>query len=164
LGPVAHTGVSVAIGAGVWAATGEPLSVPVAFAAGALNDTDHLLDYYNWFFRRRGKRLFLIFHGWEYVIAGAVVLAFAWHPLLLAGVLGHLSHVALDTAANNVHKGTYSVAFRVARGFRTSVILNREPASLSVTMGRLIPLWRLIEPVLMRLGPYRRAADYVPKH
>ena len=164
MGPIAHTGVSVAIGGAVWVATGEPLSIPVAFVAGAFNDVDHLLDYYNRYYRLRGERLFLLFHGWEYVVAGAIALVFIWHPLLLAGVLGHLSHVLLDTAMNNkMHKATYFMSFRAANGFRSSAMMDEVPHDLSAELNESIPFWRFVEPTLMRWSPYRKAADYKPE-
>ncbi len=163
MGPVVHTGVSVAIGGAVWAATGEPLSIPVALSAGALNDVDHLLDHYNWYFRRNPSRFLSVFHAWEYIVIGSVVLAFAWHPLLLAGVLAHFSHLVIDSAFNKVHRAAYLLSFRAAKRFRTRDLLYAKWDTLSEYMTRMIPFWSFFEPALMRWPTYRKAADYTPE-
>ncbi len=162
MGPVVHTGVSVAIGGAVWAATGEPLSIPVAFGAGALNDIDHLLDHYNWYFKRDTSRFLRVLHAWEYVVIGSVVLAFAWHPLLLAGVLSHFSHLAIDSGVNKVHRATYFLSFRAFKGFRTKDLIYAKRDTLSEYMTRMMPFWIFFEPTLMRWPTYRKAANYTP--
>ena len=158
-GPVAHTAVSATIGGAVWAATGQPLAMPVAFATGVLVDVDHVLEYYLWYVRKDRRRALLVFHGWEYSLTAlGVVLAVAFSPLALAAVLGHLGHLALDTAFNPVHRLMYWVWFRVWRRFRFEGLVFDRPRSLSETLHRYIPLWGHAEPVFLRWRWYREAA------
>ena len=89
MGPVGHTVASLGIGGSVWAATGSLMAVPAAAAAGVLVDADHILDYFNWYWRRDLRRVFLLLHGWEMGIVGLlVVLAGAYHPVFSCGRLG----------------------------------------------------------------------------
>ena len=152
MGPIGHTAVSVGIGAAVWAATREPLALPAAFVAGALNDADHLLDYYLWFVRKDRRRLYLIFHAWEYaVVALALSLTIWQHPVLLAAALGHIGHLIGDQLANRPKsKLAYSMVFRMSAGFDHRRLFEELPTTLSQALGRSIPLWSLIETRLPR--------------
>ena len=149
LGPVKHTGISLGIGTAVWAASGEPLAVPVAIAAGVLNDGDHLIDYYLWFKKRDVRRLYLVLHTWELSAVGLVALAFWSHPLLLAAILAHLAHLVADYV-NNRPKSilTYSLLYRAVLRFERDRLIERVPDNLSDVLDHNIPLWHLIEPRL----------------
>lgn len=140
------------IGAAVWAASGEPLALPAAFVAGALNDADHLLDYYLWFVRKDRRRLFLVFHAWEYAFAGLALSLTVWqYPVLLAAALGHLSHMLGDQLANHPKsKLTYSLAYRIGARFDRDRLVESLPLTLSTALEHNIPLWRQIETRLPR--------------
>ena len=152
LGPIGHTAASVGIGAAVWAATGEPLALPAAFVAGALNDADHLLDYYLWFVRKDRRRVFLVFHAWEYAVVGLTLSLTIWqHPALLAAALGHLGHMLGDQLANRPKsKLAYSIIYRMRRGFDRRRLVGEVPATMSQALDPNIPMWRLIERRLPR--------------
>ncbi|MBM3948072.1 MAG: hypothetical protein FJ312_02300 [SAR202 cluster bacterium] len=160
-GPVAHTAVAAAVGGAVWAATGEPMAMPVAFGAGVLIDVDHVLDYYNWYFRRDRRYTFLVFHAWEYAAAGLALAAGVWqHPLAFAAVLGYIGHLTLDNIANPVNRAMYSLAYRAWRRFDRKVLIFEE-RTLQQTLRRYIPLWERIEPLAMRLPAYCRAVKAI---
>ncbi len=150
LGPIGHTAVSVGIGTGVWAATGEPLAVPAAFAAGVLNDADHLVDYYLWYIKDDRRRLILAFHGWEYAVAGVALAALVWaHPALLAAALAHAGHLVGDQVANRPGSlFTYSLVYRARARFERTRLVRWTPPTLSDALNLGIPLWPSIEPRL----------------
>ena len=152
LGPVGHTVVSVGIGGAVWAATGSPAAVPAATVTGVLIDVDHVLDYYNCYWKRDKGRLYVLFHGWEYsAIALAIVLAFWYPPVLLAAVLGHLGHLVGDQVGNRLaHPLAYSIVYRISAGFDRVRLAGEVPATFSEAFSR-IPLWPQLEPVVLRL-------------
>jgi hypothetical protein len=135
-----HIAVSAAIGAGVWAATGEANALPAALGAGVLPDLDHIPDYYLRYVRGRWGRLFIVLHGWEYAAAGAAVYAL-WvrEPWMLAVVLGYLSQVGSDQVFNRVKWHTYFLALRAARGFRVERVLNREDVRSYMSIVRSAP-------------------------
>ena len=147
-----HTVVSVGVGAGVWAATGSPLAVPVAVASGVLVDVDHLYDYYRWFAKGDRRHLVLPFHAWEYSAAG-LVLAFAlwYHPLAVAAVLGHLAHLVADHLANPTHRFAYFLAYRVSCRFSREQLMFGPPPAFAEVLRANVPFWRWIEPRLVGL-------------
>ena len=148
--PVRHTAISLGVGAAVWAASGEPLAVPVAFGAGVLNDSDHLIDYYFWFKKRDVRRLYLALHSWEISAAGVLMaLAFGNHSLLLAAILAHVGHLIADFVANRPRSIlTYSLVYRAAVRFDRDRLIDPPLDNLSNTLAHNIPLWRQIEPRL----------------
>ena len=161
LGPVGHTAVSAAIGGGVWAATGSALAFPVAFSSGVLIDADHALDFYNLYVKKDRRRLFLLLHGWEYGILGLVLIAAGWHhPLLVAAVLGHLGHLTADQIDNRpVNVLAYFVAYRLYCRFDLKRLFGEPYPTLSEALHHSIPLWRIIEPRLLRVGDRLRRRD-----
>ena len=144
----------MAIGSGVWAATGSPLAVPVAVSAGVLIDADHLLDFYNLYVKKDQRRLFLLLHGWEYGILGLVLIAAGWHhPLLVAATLGHLGHMIGDQIDNRpVDSLAYSFAYRAYRRFDLRRLFGEPQPTFSEALQDKIPLWHVIEPRLMRVA------------
>ncbi len=124
---VPHLTVSTAVGAGVWAATGDAVALPAAVAAGVLPDLDHLLDYYFRFIRRDWRYLFLFLHAWEYVVVGfAAYLIWFREPWLLAAVLGYVTQVGGDQLFNRPRWHTYVLTSRIARGFKFKSVLGRQ--------------------------------------
>ena len=162
--------VSVGIGAGVWAATGHALAVPAATVTGVLVDADHALDYYYLYVKKDNRRLFVLLHGWEYtLVAMALVVAVWYHPILLALALGHLGHLVGDQLGNHPgHPLAYSIAYRVRLGFRRNGMFREPPATLSEALANSIPLWRHVEPALIkvafRLGIGAPNAPNRPRH
>jgi len=123
MGPLGHTAVSGAVAGGVWAATGSPAAAGIALGVGVLMDVDHLYDYYHHYAKREDGKIFVLFHAWEYSLAGLAVWAFVFlSPLLLGAVLGHLAHVITDHATNHLSRYAYSIVYRVAKGFDAAYI------------------------------------------
>ena len=118
MNPYAHLAVSVAIGGGVWAATGEANALPAAVGSGFLVDVDHLFDYYNWYARRDRRRMVLFLHAWELAgVAGLVYALAVREPWMLAVAISHFAHVAADQLFNHGYGHTYSLAARALLRF-----------------------------------------------
>ena len=114
MGPVGHSAISTVIGVSVWAVTGSPLAGGVAAATGVLVDVDHLVDLYQSCIRLKRNQVIVPLHGWEYSIIGILVLCFVfYHPVFLALVIGHLSHVTTDHFHNRLTPLGYSVLYRI---------------------------------------------------
>lgn len=146
--------VSVGIGGGVWAATGSALAVPAAVATGVLTDADHLLDFYLMYVKKDRRRVFVLFHAWEYAILGLALALGVWHhSIMVAGVLGYLGHLVGDQIGNRPkHPLAYSIVYRMRSGFERSRLFQGAPVTLSEQLHGSIPLWRLIEPRLLSLS------------
>ncbi len=116
-----HLAASTAAGAAVWAGTGEPITLPIAIAAGVLPDADHLLDYYLKFVKKTRRFRFYLLHGWEYLIAGLVIyLFFVNEPWMLAIVTGYATQIILDqiSHARETWPLAYFVTYRALTKFR----------------------------------------------
>ena len=96
MGPVGHTVLSSALGAAIWFATESVAAAGVAVGVGVLMDVDHLYDCYQRYIKGNLNKVYLLFHGWEYSIAGIGLLLVYYHPILLACILAHLFHVVTD--------------------------------------------------------------------
>lgn len=151
LKPLAHTGVSLGVGGAVWAATDEPLAVPAALAFGVLIDIDHAFDYFNWFVRKDPRHLLLIFHAWEYVIAGIAMLFVAWQqPVFIAAVLGYSVHVVADQVANRMHPMGYWISYRIYARFDRARLARDEAKDFTLVAREAIPFAHLVEPLALR--------------
>ena len=148
MGPVGHSAISAAIGAGVWGATGSPAAGAAALGVGVLMDVDHLFDYYQWYIRRKKGKIYLLFHAWEYSIAGLLVVGLAYyHPVFLAAVLAHLGHVASDHFHNNMAPWGYSIIYRFAGRIDSDVISpNHNVLHSYESWPRMVPFGKHIEP------------------
>jgi len=123
VGPIGHTVISSAVGGGVWVATGSIAAAAVAVGVGVLMDVDHLLDYYQRFAKGKHDKIYVLFHGWEYSLAGLGVLAlFFQPPIFIAAVLAHLAHVITDQWHNGFSRFGYSITFRAIKGFNVAAI------------------------------------------
>ena len=129
------------------------MAIPAAAVSGVLIDSDHVLDYYLLYVRKDRRRLFLVFHGWEYTLAGLTLALLVWqHPVLIAGVLGHLGHLVSDHVANRPYRLlAYSIIFRTYYGFHREQVFQEPPPTFSDALQESIPPWRLIEPMLAKL-------------
>ena len=156
MGPLGHTVASLGIGGAVWAATGSALAVPAAAAGGVLVDSDHLVDFFNWYVRKDRRRVMVLFHGWEYAAVGlALVLGLWYHPALLAVALGYLGHVVGDHIANKpLHPLAYSILFRASRGFHRRGLFEESAESLSEALHQSIPLWGVLELRLLAVASW----------
>ena len=146
--PMGHTAISAVIGTSVWGVTGSPLAGGVAVGAGVAVDVDHLLDYYRRWVQRRPNKIFVLFHAWEYSIAGLLVLVFGYyHPILLAVVLAHLGHVATDHFHNRLTPLAYFILYRAWVGFNAAKIAPGIRIEYSyLSLPGMFPVKRLWEP------------------
>ena len=111
--PIGHSAISTVGGASVWGATGSPIAGGVAVSVGVVVNVDDLVDLYQSWIRRKTDLVIALFHGWEYSIAGLLILAFvSYHPVFLAAIVGHLSHVATDHFHNRLTPLGYFVLYR----------------------------------------------------
>ena len=151
MGPVGHTVISSALGVVVGAATGSPEAGATALGVGVLMDLDHLFDFYQWYIRGKGKRIYLLLHAWEYSAAGVIALAAAFfHPLFLALVLAHLTHVATDHFHNRLPPRAYFISYRIAKKFDTAYITPGSNVMYSYIN------WHRMLPFNSRLSPWFR--------
>ncbi len=148
MGPVGHTVISTAVGASVWGATGSELAGGIAVGVGVFVDVDHLVDLYQSWIRRDPTKVIVPFHGWEYSIAGLLVLVLVfYHPILLAVVLGHLSHVATDHFHNRLTLLGYFVLYRAWVRFDAQKIApQRDSEYFHHNLPSFFPFRRLWEP------------------
>lgn len=111
--------MSGGLGGAVWAATGEPLAIPVAVAAGVLTDLDHLVDVFDSEEDGRNRHMLRLFHAWEFAALGVFALfAYFNNPLFLAALLGYISHLALDEVGNTTNSFAYFITYRAFVRFR----------------------------------------------
>ena len=152
MGPIGHSAISAGIGVGVWGITGSSIAGGTAFGVGVLTDVDHLFDFYQWYVRRKKGRVTLLFHAWEYAIAGFLVLGFLYyHPVLLAVVLANLGHVATDHFHNRLSPWGYFMTYRALVRFDTARITPNHNVLYSYRswMG-LVPFGSRLEPWYQR--------------
>ena len=141
----------------MWAATGEPLALPLALATGVLIDADHLIDHFD--SRERGvkRHMWRPLHAWEYVAVGVTILAVIWpHPLFLAALLRYISHVVIDQVMNETHPLAYLIAFRIKKGFRRKHLSPRLFEQQLHQGHGPVPLWAKVEPTVWKIVSKRR--------
>ena len=151
MGPVGHTVISGALGVVVGAATGSLTAVATTLGGGVLMDVDHLFDFYQWYGRGKSKRIFLLFHAWEYLVIGMIALTVAFfHPLLPAVVIAQLGHVATDRFHNRLPTWAYFISYRIARKFETAYI------APGYNVMNSYKVWHRMLPFNSRLAPWFR--------
>lgn len=158
MGPVTHTIVAGGLGAAIWAATGEPLAVPVAIFTGVFTDTDHVLDFVE---PREGSYLKYMtrpFHAWEFSLVGIAIILGTWyHPLFLAALVGYMSHLLVDQIGNQSHPLAYFVLYRASKRFSRRQLTPHLFTRRFPYLPKDAPLWAKVEPRIYRL--YLSARD-----
>lgn len=128
---------SAPVAAGVWYFTHNIWYVGLSLFLGFLVDVDHVIDY----IREEGKfnfrdlfvksyrgdfrKLYVIFHGWEYILL-------AWAGAVIAGApafgvvftVSYLVHMIPDQLMNNVKPLGYSIIYRWSKGWVMSEFFN----------------------------------------
>lgn len=107
-----------------------------------LIDLDHFIDYFiafGWNFRfeyfirgyqflENGK-IYVIFHGWEYVVLLIVLVAIlknrAVKAAILALALGLFFHVGADVLLNDIPIRSYSIIYRVKNNFNIQKLVEK---------------------------------------
>lgn len=110
-----------------------------AFLGGFFIDVDHLIDYYIAFGTRlhlptffkgthfkKNNKVFVLLHGWEYVLVLLVISLFVNNSqlfvFLLSLALGTFVHLVVDASTNNVKIKGYSILYRIKHNFKNSSI------------------------------------------
>lgn len=136
-----HAALSVPVSAAVFALS---RSIPAAIAVmvgGVLIDLDHVFDYvreygfridiahfFETFYHTRYRRIVLLFHAWELMIAlGLIASATGWNPWLWGLTIGASTHLALDQTFNYTRPGSYFLLWRLAKGFQREKIIRQYP-------------------------------------
>ena len=113
--PSIHFAISAVGGGAVWALTGEPLSLPVAVAAGVAIDVDYLLY--------RVPIAIKLLHGWEWFAALLVVGMLAGFPWwIAAAAVGYGLHIAGDQISHQRKWWWYILTYRTWKRYRSRVI------------------------------------------
>ncbi|KKN70537.1 hypothetical protein LCGC14_0429680 [marine sediment metagenome] len=115
---IPHATTGAAVGSLVAWGWNEPLAIPLGVAAAVLPDVDHIFDFYWHYVRRSRKRLFILFHGWEFVILLHLYQFFdhSWWASTIS--LGYASQIILDQIGNNAKWNTYIFSWRAWNRFR----------------------------------------------
>ncbi len=140
-----HLLLSLLVGFIVWKIWGKPLaSFLAALTAGFLVDTDHLIDYFLAFglnFRLdyflsgyhflKSDKMYIIFHGWEYVIILLALVSIFRSKFLksvfLALSLSLFFHLAFDSFSNEgLTPKSYSIIYRVENNFDLEKLVSKE--------------------------------------
>lgn len=128
----------------IWRIWKKPvLSYLFAILGSVFVDLDHLIDYFiafDWNFKleyflkgyqflENGK-IYVLFHGWEYVVI-LIVLAVILKSkvaksIVLALALGLFFHVSEDVFLNNIPAKSYSVVYRVKNNFSIQKLVDGE--------------------------------------
>jgi hypothetical protein len=143
--PTNHALLATSIGVAIWAATGEPLAVPLAFASGVLVDGDHLPDQIWHFYLKHKPRVFVVLHAWEWfagLVIATAMLSFPWWMVTVT--VGYATHIATDHHFNKPNVWGYFIVFRAYHRFRVE---------------RISPDWELQDPVHALLRELRLRKD-----
>ena len=137
-----HAVASLALGAGLFLRFQSwPLSLS-AWLAGTLIDVDHLLDYvcdyglprsighvFSVCRRRALRRIFLLFHSWEWVlITWAVAGMTGWNPWVVGAAAGYSLHMLADQIVNRPYPFGYLLLWRAVHRFRIASVFPPLPA------------------------------------
>ncbi len=110
-----------------------------SFIAGIFIDLDHILDV----MREHGKsvtikdffhichtaqfeRIYLIWHGWEWLPFGLVAAWYTnWNPWLVGALIGFTHHMILDSIHNSSDYRTYSILYRWRNNFHFDTVFKK---------------------------------------
>ncbi len=112
----------------------------VCFFSGILIDVDHYVDYvrdrgFNFNLKRffqyshniEYERLFIVFHGYEYLAPLAILLALSDYNLMVAAVIiGFTQHLLFDQFTNPVKPLAYFISYRLKNRFSKECVLTDE--------------------------------------
>ena len=126
---VPHIVVSGSAGAVIWMGSGEPETIAIAILAGTLPDLDHILDFWNWYVRKNTEKLYLFFHGWEYLGLMIMINSLLWpEPWMLSITAGYATQIGTDQLFNGVRWRAYFILMRAAAGFQWQAAHLERPA------------------------------------
>ena len=121
LRPSRHLALSTVVGGAVWAATGQPLALPITIGAGVLVDVDHGPDLWWHFALGREPTATFVLHSWELLTGLAVFGLWAGFPWwLMAVLLGYGLHISTDHVFNPGRLLSYSLVYRAYHRFKVA--------------------------------------------
>lgn len=140
-----HVTLSILVGIiffNIFKFTGVPILyvLIVAVCGGVLIDLDHLYDYYlayRWDFKlhkflkgkaiRQNRRLYVLFHGYEYVFLlvwlGYIIKNPIHQLFIFTLAIAALVHLLTDASVNNVYIRTYSIPYRLYYSFKSKHLI-----------------------------------------
>ena len=140
-----HVILSILAGALVFGITKKPLaSFTSAFLSGVAVDFDHFIDYFlsfgvrfHWEYFANGyqflksNKIYILFHGWEYVVIFLAAAYFVKNKLaraiLLGLAMGLFFHLSADCLLNEGMKPqAYSIIYRVGNNFDIEKLVTPE--------------------------------------
>lgn len=161
-----HLFFSLLAGYVVFRLWGKPLlSFVFAIIGGFLVDFDHLLDYYlafgwnfNFYWFSKGyeflksDKIYLLFHGWEYVIIllslGLFLKNIKIKTLILALAFGLFLHLSGDVIMNEgLTVKSYSVVYRIKNDFQIEKLVTPEHYQYNVEKRQNPEIREIIHPV-----------------
>ena len=126
-----HLGVSLVVSGSLYVYCKSWELAVISLVSGTLVDLDHLVDYHiehgaafhtgrflDSFSRGTYKKIYILLHGWEWLLLWAVIAWMTEWNLWIAGFLiGHAHHIVLDQLSNGAHTWGYSLLWRRSVGF-----------------------------------------------
>ena len=154
--PLAHLVAAPAVGAAVFAWTGNGVAAGAAAALEVLLDLDHGLDFllfssrpYRWkdLFRYGASgewgRVMFLGHGFEWLLPLGIVAGWTASPIWGGVFFGVLVHLLMDGLGNRkvpghrrIHGLFYFITYRLHQGFRVERMSTVEPAPGAGICGR----------------------------
>jgi len=102
----------------VFKITGDFNYALLTFLINLFIDVDHLFDYSLAYFKHKPtNKIYLFFHGWEWVLFFLFLLLFTKNPIFLALFMGILNHYIVDVFTNHVKPIAYFLTYRLKRHF-----------------------------------------------
>ncbi len=110
-----------------------------SFIVGIFIDLDHIFDV----IREHGKavtvkdffhichnakfdRIYLIFHGWEWMLLGLLAAWYTnWNHWMVGALIGYTHHIILDTLHNTLNPRSYSLLYRWKNNFDFDTIFTK---------------------------------------
>lgn len=144
-----HVKISGVLSLGVYACTSELVPSLACFLSGWLLDIDHFLDWVmNFgptrncarvvknFEKQRLRRVYVILHGWEYVIGlFAIHILYGLPQWAAYATLGYTCHLTLDQIFNGPKRPlTYFLAYRISHKFNAFFLIMRGSTSTPLSV------------------------------
>ncbi len=145
-----HVAVSAGVSLGFQAIFQSWPATLGCFLSGVLIDLDHYLEYYifkksfpykykhllRFCYYGKDSKIYLIFHGYEYLMILWIVISFFHLSLLPIGIaVGLTVHIFFDQFTNPVKPLFYFLTFRIYHHFEKTKILTKEYFELN-SMGK----------------------------
>jgi hypothetical protein len=144
--PRVHVVASIVGGVLIWIFLGSWLAAVCSVLSGVLVDLDHVIEYF-WIRRRwvsikdfyefwmsyKEPRVYLFFHGIEYMLLLGIAAWLGWAPAITGGLaFGLLHHLCIDQFGNGVRPAGYFFLVRWAWKFKSErIFVDRDIVSIT---------------------------------